>query len=192
MNRTPTRAGLLAAMDRSLQANPGAAMVPSEAAFAPAGVAELYHNGELVEITPNIIPAAWRSQLLRMGYQQGAQPAAFYVVPFINEVDVEALDTLTAANFDATLDEFIAYDELTRPLWEQDTEADQAIANAGTLAKITVNANGTIWGIVLVTVNTKGAATGYLCAATKFGAKRDVQAGDTLEFKYTMKANLPA
>jgi hypothetical protein len=189
MNRnSQPRADLLAAMDQRADR---LAQRAAEASFCPGGVIELFHNGEQVEISPNLIPAAWRSKLLRAGYQGGAQTSQFYVAPFLNEVDVEALDTLVAADVEATLDEFTGYSEVTRPLWAQDAEANQQIANATTLAKITVTTAATIWGILLMTVNTKGSSAGDVAAATKFGSGRPVQVGDTLEFKYTMKANLP-
>jgi hypothetical protein len=176
MNRnSQPRADLLAAMDQRADR---LAQRAAEASFCPGGVI-------------NLIPAAWRSKLLRAGYQGGAQTSQFYVAPFLNEVDVEALDTLVAADVEATLDEFTGYSEVTRPLWAQDAEANQQIANATTLAKITVTTAATIWGILLMTVNTKGSSAGDVAAATKFGSGRPVQVGDTLEFKYTMKANLP-
>lgn len=183
--------------NRPLSAAIGMALAMERRANAVAeavmgGDLELYHNGELVEITPNIIPAEWRSQILRQSYAGGAQISQFYIAPFVNEVDVEQIDTLTAANWGTQLSEFIAYDETARPQWQRDAEANQQIANATTLAKITVNAAGTIWGIVMVTNSAKGSTTGYIAAATKFGSGRGVQAGDTLEFKYTMRANLPA
>lgn len=157
----------------------------------PGGFIETYLNGRLVEITPNIVPAAMRSYLLSAGYAGAAQTTTWYIAPFENAVT--PVDTLTAANFDAQLNEFTNYTEANRPQWVREPEANQAIANSVTLAKITCGAGGgTINGIALLSVNTKGAATGLLAAATRFANPRPLQEGDVLEFKYTMQMNLPA
>lgn len=193
---TLSRAILLGAL---LQASLAAAAAPAEASdgFAPAGAIEVWHTSKetgetsLLEVIPNIVPAAMRSYLLRAGYAGGAQISVWYIAPFINAVDPS--DALTAANFNATLGEFTNYTESTRPLWAQETEASQAIVNGTTLATITIGTGGgTINGIVLASVSTKGSSAGTLAAATRFGSERAMQEGDTLQFRYTMQANLPA
>lgn len=159
--------------------------------LVPAGFYEVYQNGQLVEIAPNLIPAEMRSYLLRAGYAGGAQITDWYVGAFSNAVD--PADNLTGNTWRASLAEFVNYSEATRPLWAQDVEANQAIANATTLAKITIGAGGgTLNGIVLTSNSAKGTNGGTLGAATRFAAPRPVQEGDTLEFKYTMQLNLPA
>lgn len=148
---------------------------------------ELYHNGELVEIAHNIVPAAARTYLLKAGVGGGAQISAWYVMPFVNALDPTS--ALTGANFDATLDEFTNYVAGTRPAWAQDAEAAQAISNT-TLASITISAGGgVINGIALTSVSTKGSATGTVLSAVRFAAPRTVLEGDVLEFRYTMQAN---
>lgn len=160
---------------------------PIEVWHKPKGATEF----QLIEVVPNIVPAAMRSYILRAAYAGSAQLSAWYIAPFINAVDPS--DALTAANFDSTLDEFTNYTEVARPTWVQDVEASQAIANATTLAKITVGVGGgTINGIVLISVNTKGSGGGTLAAATRFATTRTMAEGDELMFKYTMQANLPA
>lgn len=159
--------------------------------LVPAGFYEVYQNGQLVEIAPNLIPAEMRSYLLRAGYAGGAQITDWHIAPFTNGVD--PADNLTGSTWRASLGEFVNYSEATRPAWAQDVEANQAIANATTLATITVGAGGgTLNGIVMVSNSAKGTNGGTLAAATRFGASRPVQEGDTLQFKYIMQLNLPA
>lgn len=160
---------------------------PIEVWFKPKGATE----AQLVELIPNIVPKAMRSYLLRAGYAGAAQISSWYIAPFASAVD--PTDELTAANFEASLDEFTNYTEVTRPAWVQEAEANQAISNSVTLAKITCGAGGgTINGIVLTSVAAKGNAGGLIGAATRFGAPRPMAEGDELLFRYTMQANLPA
>lgn len=155
---------------------------------ANAGVFEVYHNGELVEIVPNLVPKAARSYLLRSGVALGAQIGTWYGALYIN--DLAPTDDLTAANFPATLDEFVNYTETARPTWAQDAEANQAIENTTTLMSFTIGTGGgTVSGIALTSVNTKDATTGTLLAATKFSAPRTVLEGDVLQFRYKLQAN---
>ena len=180
-DKNARRAELLDALDRgNLQG--------AIAGFIPGGAYEVYHNGELVEIAANIVPAAARSYLLKAGVAGGAQISAWYGMPFINAVD--PTDALTAANFDATLDEFTNYSEATRPAWVQEAESGQAIVNGTTLMSITIGAGAdqVINGFALVSTNTKGGSGGTLLSAFRFAAERPVQEGDVLEFKYTVQA----
>lgn len=183
MNKTTLSAALLAALAPSNEAVSG---------VIPGGAFEFYHNGEPIEIAPNLVPAAARSYMLKAAIAGGAQISAWYGMPFINAVD--PTDALTAANFEATLDEFTNYGAVTRPAWTQDVEAGQAIANGTTLMSITVGAGEgqVINGFALVSTNVKGGATGTLLAATRFAAPRQVLEGDVLEFKYTMQAQAAA
>lgn len=155
------------------------------------GPIEVYHNGQLVELVPNIVPAAMRSYILKAAYAGGAQYNTWYIAPFSNAVTPG--DGLTAANFNSTLAEFTNYVEADRPTWAQDAEAAQAIANATTMAEITCGAGGgVVNGIVLISVPTKGSGAGLIAAATRFTNPRNLQETDTLWFRYTMQANLPA
>lgn len=171
-----------------------AALAPREemaSGFIPGGAYEVYHNGELVEIAENLVPAAARTYLLKAGVAGGAQISTWYGMPFINAVDPTS--GLTAGNFNATLAEFTNYAG-TRPTWAQDAESGQAIVNGTTLMSITVGAGAdqVINGFALVSTNTKGGSGGTLLAATRFAAPRPVLEGDVLEFKYTMQAQAAA
>lgn len=161
------------------------------------GPIEVWHRKKgarkaaLVEVIPNIVPKAMRSYILRAAYAGAAQISNWYIAPFINAVD--PTDELTAANFEATLDEFTNYTELTRPAWVQEAEANQAIANSVTLAKITAGpGGGVINGIAMFSVNAKGNGGGLCAAASRFANPRPLEEGDELLFRYTMQANLPA
>jgi hypothetical protein len=159
--------------------------------MVPGGFVEIFDKDiNLIEVAHNLIPAAARSYLIKAGVAGGAQNSAYYIAPWATATD--PADNLTAANFESSLDEFTNYTEANRPAWTQDAEAGGAIANAGSMAQITADVGGgTINGIALLTVATKGSAGGLLLAATRF-TTRTLQAGDVLFFRYTLQFNLPA
>lgn len=173
------RASILAALAGASEALDG---------MSPMGAYEMYVNGELVEVVPNLVPAAARSYLLKAGVAGASQLSAFYGAPFINAIDPPS--NLTAANFEATLDEFTNYSEANRVLWAQDAEANQAIENTSVLMSFTIGAGGgTVNGIALLSVNTKGSTAGTLLAATRFSTPRVLVEGDVLQFRYKLQYN---
>lgn len=155
--------------------------------FIVGGYFRVLHNGVEVMRCHNVVPAAARSYILSAAVAGAAQTSAWYVAPFINAVTPTS--ALTAANFEATLDEFTNYAEATRQAWTQDAEADQEIGNTGSLARITISAGGgTINGVILTSVATKGSAAGLVLAAFRFPAPRTVLEDDTLDFEYVIGA----
>jgi hypothetical protein len=150
---------------------------------------DAWHNGVQFEFgRKNIVPNAALSYLLRAALAGGTQISSWYVAPFSNAVTPTS--ALTAANFEATLDEFTNYTQSARPAWAQDTEASQAIANAAVLASITADTGGgTVNGICLLSVSTKGASTGTLFSGIRFGGPRTMLETDTLDFKLTVAAS---
>lgn len=115
-NKSSIRAALLCGMAMSMDAKRGL-ILPASDSMVPGGPFEVYHNGELVEIAPNIVPAVQRSYLLKAGYAGFSQISSWYVGAFSGAVD--PTDDLTAANLNATLTEFTNYTETNRPAWVQ-------------------------------------------------------------------------
>lgn len=193
---TPERERALAKIARHKLFVPTSVRKQCERALAAGlilgGFAEVFdRQGNLEEVAPNIVPAAARSYLLKAGVAGFAQTSSWYVAPWINATD--PADNLTAANFEAQLDEFTNYTQANRPAWTQDAESGQAIANAGAMAEITAGVGGgVINGISLLSVATKGNGGGLLLMATRFGAQRTLVEDDSLFFRYTLQFNLPA
>jgi hypothetical protein len=180
MNLQNSRAELLAGL--------GAPSFDLDSGMFPAGSLLCFHNGEPVELDANLVPSAARSYLLKAAIAGLAQLTTWYGMPFAAFVDPTA--ALTAANFNATLTEFVNYTQAARPTWVQDAEAAQAIANAATLMSITIDVGAalSIAGFALVSTSVKGGTAGVLLAAMKFAAARTVQPGDVLQFQYTLQA----
>lgn len=147
-------------------------------------------NGGDERIDANVITFAALSDILRVYFAQSAQPTAFYVLPFIN--DVEPAQSLTAATFHATMGEFTNYTESTRPTWAKDAEASQSIANATTPARFTIaTGGGTVRGAALSTAQAKLANTGVIVPCARFADDRVLAAGDKLDIEYTILASDP-
>jgi hypothetical protein len=144
-------------------------------------------NGADERIDANLLTLAGLSDILRVYWAQSAQRTAFYIAPFADNVD--PANTLTAATFNATLTEFINYDETARPAWAKDAEANQSIANATTPARFTISTGGgTVWGAALSTVATKSSGSGLIVPCSKFAAARVLLAADKLDIEYAITA----
>lgn len=138
-------------------------------------------------IEPNVLTLTGLSSILSVFFAQAAQAAAFYIAPFSdNETPA---NTLTAANFTATLTEFTNYTQSARPTWAKDAEASQSIANATTPARFTIDTGGgTVWGAALMTASAKSSTAGLLVCCAKFGAARVLLEGDNLDIEYAITA----
>lgn len=148
------------------------------------GHLELIQNGQVIEVAPNLITNEGIEYLLDTGLFGAAQNTAWYFAPYANNVAASA--TATAATFNATYAEVTQYDETNRPAWTK-TRADRTVSNAGALTLTTFNANGlTVRGTGIVSVSTKGSASGVLLAIATLGTpKTGLGIGDALSYLYT-------
>lgn len=81
------------------------------------------------------------------------------------------------------------YDEAARVTWSEGGVSSQSITNSGSVATFTINTNAqTIAGIFLISVNTKGGATGTLFSVVDFSSAKSADDNDTLEVTYTVSA----
>lgn len=94
----------------------------------------------------------------------------------------------TAANIAARSVESTAYDELNRVLFQPGAIASNSIDNTANRATFTMNATKTVYGVFLVSTNTKQGTLGTLLSVAKFTNARSVIAGDELLVTYTMTA----
>ena len=75
-----------------------------------------------------------------------------------------------------------------RPAWtEDDTGADESVSNSASPASFSINADDTVYGAFLATVDTGTAGT--LIAAKDFGSPQAVASGNTLNITYTINAS---
>ncbi|MES2347030.1 MAG: hypothetical protein V4641_05600 [Pseudomonadota bacterium] len=128
------------------------------------------------------------NDVLAVYMKQSAQRAAFYFVPYSNNVAPDV--TITAANFNATLAEFINYTELSRQQWIGGAVASESVDNTASTAQIIIGTGGgTIYGCGLSTASAKSATTGVMPFVAAFDDGAAVlNAGSKLNLEYTLGA----
>jgi hypothetical protein len=133
----------------------------------------------------NLVTLEGRNHALSVLFNQGTQIATWYLCPF--ESDTTILSTHTYAVPGYT--ECTAYDEATRVAFVEAAPAAGSLTNSANRAVFTFNATKTIYGMALVSVNTKGdTGSGVLWCASQFTNSKNVDSGDTIEVTYTLTA----
>lgn len=149
----------------------------------PMGHMETWLNRKDHALDSNIVPAAARTWAAQLIMGSGVVVNPWYVSLFSG--NVVPGDVLTAANYVATMTEFTDYSELTRVTYVEGTAAAGAIDNDASRAEFTITDPATLYGGALLSEQAKSAVTGEILACARFAAARAVQAGDTLQVKYT-------
>lgn len=122
-------------------------------------------------------------------FNNGANPAAFYIAPFTNNVAPSS--AITGANFAETQGEYTGYTEATRQVWTPNgNSVSQSMTNSNAPAAFTIGASGaTISGGALIASDgVKGGTTGKAVAAALFASANTLGAGSTLKIKYAFGA----
>lgn len=115
-----------------------------------------------------------------------AQNASWFVGIF--EGNYTPVGSDISADIAANAVESIAYDEVSRPAWDEAAASAQSITNSANKATFTINASKVIYGAFLISEGTKGGATGVLFAASRFAVARTVVDDDQLLVTYTVAA----
>lgn len=110
---------------------------------------------------------------------------------FLGLIDQGGGVTLAAGDTHGThagWNENINYGAATRPAWTVPTAASKQVANSSPIS-FTMSAGGTINGIFLANVNTKGSTSGagILWATASFGSPQAVLTSDVLNITYTVQ-----
>lgn len=92
-----------------------------------------------------------------------------------------ATDTMSSHAGWAEADE---YDEANRPALGMAAASGAIASNTGSAETFTMNDTLTVYGIFIVSNNTKGGTTGVLWATGAFDATQDVVATDVIEITY--------
>lgn len=137
-------------------------------------------NGRLIDVETvhNIIPEAGRNHILDVVLHAGQQVTTWYVGLF--EGNYTPISSNTAANFPGLATECTAYDEPTRREFTEAAASGGSITNSANRAEFTFNASKTIYGAFLTSVATKGATTGTLLSAVRFGTAKTMAAEEIL------------
>jgi len=137
---------------------------------------------------PNLILDAWLNQLLDIIYNNGAQPANYYMGLVSGPAPVFAPTDTALAHPGWT--NFLLYDEASRPEWNPGASAGQEVENPAPLT-FTINGNGSVAGLFIISDNSvlNDFLTGTLVSEVVFAqGVKNVADGDTLEVTYKQSA----
>lgn len=139
----------------------------------------------------NIVPEEGLDALLDIMFHGSTQITTWYVVIF--ESDTTPADTDTYASPSYT--ECTAYDETTRPEYQEAAASGKQITNSANKASFTINDTKTLYGAALVgggtAPSTKGdtAGGGTLFCSVRFSTSRSVVSGDVIKVTVTISAS---
>ena len=138
----------------------------------------------------NIVTDEGLDSVLDVYFHAATQITTWYCC--MSESDTAAAANLTYAVPGYTETE--AYDEGTRPAYNEAAASGQSITNSANKAAFTINAAKTLYGASLVGGGTDGdtkgdaAGGGTLCCYAKFGSSRAVVDDDVVNLTYTVTA----
>lgn len=155
---------------------------------------ELIRDGKVFDKwqSKNLVTNEGQNYLLDAAFSGGTPITAWYVVVFENNHTPNAANTYATPGFT----ESTAYNEATRPAWQEAGVSSQSITNSANKATFTFNATKTIYGAALVgggsAPSTKGntAGGGKLYNVSTFSASKSVQSGDVLNVTVTLSTQV--
>lgn len=135
----------------------------------------------------NLVVDQGLNKLLDVMFNGSSQVNPWYLGLF--EGNYTPVAGLTAATVVANATECIAYDEATRPVYDEAAAAAKSTTNAASKATFTFNAAKTIYGAFLISDATKSGTAGTLFSAARFATAKSVVASDQLLLTYTFTAS---
>lgn len=148
-------------------------------------------NGLDERFDKNLLPDEGLIYLLSVGLNNGSKLATWYLSLYA--ANYTPLAGLTAASYPATASEITSntegYTESTRPVWTPTAPTTPLIDNLSNKAAFTIATASslTVNGAALLSEATKGAVTGKLISATKFGASRTLYNTDVFNLAYRVQ-----
>jgi len=143
-------------------------------------------------ITPNLVPTEGLNHILMVALSNTAKLNNFYLALYSGSYT--PTNTLTAAAFPSTATEIVSgtegYSNATRPAWtpaaaaagQIDSYAAKATFNIATASQVTIR------GAALLSSAVKGATTGVLISAARFGNDRIEYDGNSYGLGYRVRA----
>jgi hypothetical protein len=153
------------------------------------GTYRTWINGEGEQIDHNLLPTQGIAYLLGLLGSTNKE-TAFYLAPFSGNVSPAA--NWTAANFASNATEITSLTEgfsnTVRPTWIPGSVAAGVIGNTAAVASFNIVCTSVvnIAGMGLLSSNVRGGTGGLLLSASRYGAVRVVNTGDTFEVEYNI------
>lgn len=148
-------------------------------------------NGEDERTDYNLVPAEGIAHFLNTTLGSGAKLSNWYLAIFSGAVTPAA--NWTAANFPANATEIVStaegYSNATRPQWTPAAASGGVIGNLANRAVFNITCTSTlnISGAGLLSDNVRGGVAGVLISASRYGAVRIVNNGDSFELGYEVE-----
>lgn len=162
-----------------------------DSALRVGGRFEIQHirGGEVIDVedVTNLVVNEGLDHLLNTVFHGGTPVSTWYLGLF--EANYTPTPTVTGATIAAAATECTAYDETGRQEYQEGAASAQSITNSANKATFTMNATKTIYGAFLVSNGTKGATSGTLFSAARFGSAKQVVDDDQLLLTYTFNAS---
>ncbi len=149
---------------------------------------ELWRNGRHIDTfyAKNDITTAAKNSLLDTMFNAATQVSAGnWCAGLINNSGFTGYNAADTMSSHSGWTEWTAYTQATRVAWGQGSAASAAITNA-TPMQFDINGTGTIRGLFVTTVNTKGGTTGLLWSAASYTNTVDVVPGDQVRSTYSL------
>lgn len=168
--------------------SPHGLFFPRSGRFHIGGIISAHIDDGRLLLAHNTATQEGLNDILSVYMKQGAQRTGFYFVPYSNNVVPD--DTVTAANFNATLSEFTNYTAGQRQQWTGGAVANQSVDNSAALAQLVIGAGGgSVRGAGLSSIPNKSAATGVVPFVAPFDdGMATLSAGSKLNLEYTLGA----
>jgi len=150
---------------------------------------QLIRAGKVIDefVDENLVVNEGLNALLDIMFHGSTQVSTWYLGLF--EGNYTPIASVTAASIVAAATETTAYDEASRPAFDEAAASSQSITNTASRATFTFNATKTIYGAFLTSNATKSGTTGTLFSAARFAASKAVVSGDQLLLAYTFTAS---
>jgi len=138
----------------------------------------------------NIVTDEGLNAFLNIMLHAATQITTWYCVMFEDNFTPDGDETYAVPGYT----EFAAYDEATRPEYEEAESTEESITNSANKAVFTANATKTLYGAALVgggsdpTVKSNTAGGGTLLCAGKFAASQPVVDDNVVNLTYTVTA----
>lgn len=123
----------------------------------------------------NIIPQVGINHVVGLIRGSAAPISNWYMG--IYEGNAVPVSGTTAANLQTDFQECVAYNEATRPEWQDQYDGVQIISNLSARAEFTMNATKRIYGGFLCANSAKGSNTGVLLSIARFASPLDMPVG---------------
>jgi hypothetical protein len=148
---------------------------------------EHWRSGRLLDIYDfnNTVVNVGKNKILDVMFNS-ATPITTWYIGLISSASYSVIAAADTMGSHAGWTEFTGYSESVRQTWGSGAAASQSVTNA-TPATFTANTGGTVKGIFVTSVNTKGGTTGTLWSAGLFsGGDVTVASSDELKTTYTL------